>query len=46
MLFKVEKTSTVNALFDGSFRVKRVCKESDILAKFCDKGDGYTPLKV
>jgi hypothetical protein len=46
MLFKVEKTNNASVLFDGSFRVKRVCFEPSIVEAFHVAGKGSTPLKV
>jgi len=46
LLFKVEKDAASRISFDGSFRVKRVCKDLEILSRFHDNEDNYTPLKV
>jgi len=35
LLFKVEKSIELNALFDDSFRVKKACKEKDIIDAYC-----------
>jgi hypothetical protein len=35
MLFKVEKTASAGVMFDGSFRVKRVCVDTSIIEEFC-----------
>lgn len=45
MLFKVEKTNNASVLFDGSFRVKRVCFEPSIVEAFHVAGKESTPLK-
>jgi len=34
MLFKVEKTTSAGVMFDGSFRVKRVCVNPSIIEEF------------
>jgi hypothetical protein len=35
MLFKVEKTASAGVMFDGSYRVKRVCVDPSIVEEFC-----------
>ena len=44
LLFKVEKDSPSCILFDDSFRVKRVCKDLEIISKFHDNKGNYTPV--
>jgi hypothetical protein len=46
LLFKVEKMCVSSALFDGSYRVKRVCKDPSIVEAFDVVGDNYIPSKV
>ena len=33
-------------IFDGSYRVKKVCGDQTIIAKFALAGSDYTPIKV
>lgn len=44
-LFKVEKP-VAGGFFDGSYRVKRVCGDKTIVAKFASDGYSYTPTEV
>jgi hypothetical protein len=46
LLFKVEKTSVASVLFDGSYRVKRVCYDPNIIESFLLNAKESTPLKV
>jgi hypothetical protein len=46
LLFKVEKTSVVSVLVDGSYRVKRVCYDPYIIELFLLNAKESTPLKV
>lgn len=45
ILFKVEKSNSNNFLFDGIFKVKRVCTDPDVINKFISDGGDYTPTK-
>jgi hypothetical protein len=45
-LFKVEKPTMATGFFNGSYRVKRVCGDHTIIAKFALDGFDYTPTKV
>ncbi|XP_024628783.1 replication protein A 70 kDa DNA-binding subunit C [Medicago truncatula] len=44
-LFKVDKPVISGGFFDGSYRVKRVCADSSIVAKFAMNGYNYTPTE-
>jgi len=46
MLFKVKTTSVASVMFDGSFRVKWVCFDPNILESFLINAKESTPLKV
>ncbi|MCH94099.1 replication factor A protein, partial [Trifolium medium] len=45
MLFIIEKGMKQIKIFDGTFRVKRVCFDSKIIETFCAEGPFVTPLK-
>lgn len=45
-LFKVDKPVVSSGFFDGSYKVKRVCGDHSIIAKFALDGCDYTPTKV
>lgn len=46
ILFKVEKSSAPSIMFDGTYRVKRVCKDSPTIKAFFVDGVHYTPTIV
>ncbi|PNY04521.1 replication factor-A carboxy-terminal domain protein [Trifolium pratense] len=46
LLFKVEKSSSTNVLFDGSFKVKRVCNDSSILQIFNSPVSGISAAEI
>ncbi|CAJ2664707.1 replication protein A 70 kDa DNA-binding subunit A-like [Trifolium pratense] len=46
LLFKVEKSSSTNVLFDGSFKVKRVCNDSSILQIFNSHVSGISAAEI
>jgi hypothetical protein len=46
MLFKVEKCTGASFMFDGSFRVKRVCDQPSVVEAFNSTGVECTPSEV
>jgi hypothetical protein len=46
MLFVVDKGLNHTKIVDGTFRVKRVCFDSQIIEAFCTEGSFFTPVKV
>jgi hypothetical protein len=46
VLFKVEKSESASVMYDGSFRVKRVCLDPTIFAEFVMKSEGSLAEKV
>lgn len=44
-LFKVEKPVDSGGFFDGSYKVKRVCGDQSVIAKFALDGCDYTPTE-
>jgi len=46
MLFKVEKCTGASFMYDGSFRVKRVCDQASVVEAFNSVGVECTPSKV
>jgi hypothetical protein len=46
MLFKVEKCTGASFMFDGSFRVKRVCDQPSVVEAFNSIGVECTPSEV
>ena len=46
LLFKVKMHRDEVNLFDGSFKVKRVCIDEYIIAMFELNGSNYAPLKA
>ncbi|WJX45167.1 hypothetical protein P8452_32067 [Trifolium repens] len=45
MLFVVDKGLNHTKIVDGTFRVKRVCFDSQIIEAFCTEGSFFTPVK-
>jgi hypothetical protein len=46
MLFVIDKGLKHTKIVDGTFRVKRVCFDSQIVKTFCADGSFFTPVKV
>lgn len=46
LFFKVVKDSPSHILFHDSFKVKRVCKDPQMISKFHDDEGIYTPVMV
>jgi hypothetical protein len=46
MLFIIDKGFNQSKIMDGSFRVKRVCVDSQIIQRFLAEGPFITPVKV
>jgi hypothetical protein len=46
MLFIIDKGFNQSKIMDGSFRVKRVCGDSQIIQRFLAEGPFITPVKV
>jgi len=46
VLFKVERSGSASVMYDGSFRVKRVCLDPTIFAEFMIKSEGSLAKKV
>jgi len=34
LMFKVDKSSTASVLFDGSYRVRRICSDASVIESF------------
>jgi hypothetical protein len=46
MLLVIDKGLKQSNIVDGTFRVKRVCFDSQIIKTFCADGSFFTPIKV
>jgi hypothetical protein len=46
MRFIVDKGSPAGSITDGSFRVKRVCVDPDVIEKYLAEGFDVSPAKV
>jgi hypothetical protein len=46
MLLIVDKGSPAGSITDGSFRVKRVCVDPDVIEKYLAEGFDVSPAKV
>jgi hypothetical protein len=46
MLFIIDNGMNQSKIIDGTFRVKRVCSDSQIIKKFLLEGPFITPVKV
>jgi hypothetical protein len=46
MLFRVERNASVSVVYDGSFRVKRVCVDPEIISEFAKTVEDCPPEKV
>jgi hypothetical protein len=46
MLFIVDSTVSPSSVSDGSYKVKRICLESNIIEAFCAQCPSSSPTKV
>jgi len=46
MLFRVKRNASASVMYDGSFRVKRVCVDSEIISEFAETVEDCPPEKV